>query len=252
MITTICVDNPATFPKLVEKEIANKQSTINTYLHQFNKHSNEEILRAFERSDFYYNEELEILLQQVKTILEDWLFEGFHNTRVLKKCDLIETGLQLLFPESYLSSMHSSLNQLGIDEFKISKACSLIEQYLDNNQEGRVENLSIFAPYSLNQRYWMYAKSIGGEVCENAISDYCSDVYSKLCSNGFPVTVKFVYPFRDIEDCRKETIALEFIKYYVARLFLNCNYAIEFDAILIKPVKSQDIIELIDFIDILQ
>ena len=81
----ICVDKPSTFPPLLRHAIAEKQIVLDFYIRQVREQSDTGIRGALE---YYYvnsDNELNELLEKVQTILEDCFFEGFHNTRVIRK-----------------------------------------------------------------------------------------------------------------------------------------------------------------------
>jgi hypothetical protein len=121
---------------------------------------------------------------------------------------------------------------------------------LDNGEHyNRADTVSFFAPYSLNQHYQKFTKNIGGEICEFGLRNAFPNVYDKLTSNGYPVTVRFAYKFSDVADFRKDNIALEFIRYYASKLFIGHEYTITFDAVLTKSVEPYYILEIIDYID---
>lgn len=190
------------------------------------------------------------LNNQIQNILENYIFEGFHNTRVMKKSDIKEKGLLLLTPDIYFQEMKSVMTELRINESEQVKVCKTLDEYLKSGQDTRVGILSFFSDIRLSQYYGAFTKNICGEICKFAISDIHKTVYDKLATNGYPVTVRFKYHFSDIVDYKKDIIAFEFIRHFAANLILGYNYPINFDAVLTKAVAPNNIIEIIDFVDV--
>lgn len=245
----ICIDKPITFPRRISEIIVDKKFLFDSYLKKIEEADEQEIRCALEMYYLHIDNQLYELNNQVQSILEDYMFEGFHNTRVMKKSDIKERGLLLLTPDIYFQEMQSVMTQLRINVSEQVKVCKTLHEYLENGQDTRVGMLSLFTPVSMSQEYGEFTKNIGGEICKFAISDIHNKVYDKLVINGYPVTIRFKYYFRDISEYKKDTIAFEFIRHFAADLILGYDYPINFDAVLTKAVTANNIIEIIDFVD---
>lgn len=248
-MSIICVDRPATFPIEIFKTIVEKKFLFDSYFEKIQETTDQKIKCALEHHYLYVDSELFELHDKIQSILENYMFEGFHNTRVIRKLDIKENGLLLLSPKLYFEKMRSVMTGLNIDESEQIKMCISLQKYLDSGQDTRVGMLSFFTPVSLSQEYGEFTKNIGGEICKFAMSDIHNKVYDKLLTNGYPVTVRFKYHFSDIVDYKKDIIAFEFIRHFAANLILGYDYPINFDAILTKAVEPNNIIEIIDFVD---
>lgn len=246
----ICIDRPITFPRKIKEIIIDKKFLFDSYLKKIEEPDEQEIRCALEMYYLHTDNQLYELNNQVQSILEDYMFEGFHNTRVMKESDIKEKGLLLLTPNIYFQEMQSVMTELRINESEQVKVCKTLDEYLKSGQDTRVGMLSFFTPVSLSQEYGEFTKNIGGEICKFAMSDIHNKVYDKLLTNGYPVTVRFKYHFSDIVDYKKDIIAFEFIRHFAANLILGYNYPINFDAVLTKAVTPNNIIEIIDFVDV--
>lgn len=245
----ICIDRPITFPKKISEIIVDKKSLFDSYFEKIEEPTDQKIRCALESHHLHTDNQLYELNNQVQGILEDYMFEGFHNTRVMKKSDIKEKGLLLLTPELYFKQMRYTMAELGIDQSEQLKVCGKLKTYLEDGQGSRVGILSFFSDISLSQDYGKFTKNIGGEICEFALSENHNNVYEKFITNGYPVTVRFAYFFSDIVDYKKDIIAFEFIRHFAANLILGYEYPINFDAVLTKAVTASNIIEIIDFVD---
>lgn len=248
-IESICVDDPSSYPPLIKTAITKNLPSLKKYFLKTKYTTDIEVCCALEINNIWKDEKLEALLIETKDCLNNRFFEGFHNTRVLSKEELLNTGLQVLTAEPYLYRIRRVFTQLGIDKIEQDKACAKLSEYLYDKHGRRTNTLSFYAPYSLSQDYWKFTENIGGEICKFGLSDNYPDVYAKLTSNGYPITVKILFPFLDVVDYHKDRIAFEFIRHYAAKLIPKYDYRIVFDGALDKTIQPSQIIDIFDFID---
>lgn len=248
-IKPICVDVPSSYPLLIKAAVAKNLPSLKKYFLKTNYTMDIEVCCALEINNIWMDEKLMALLIETKDCLKNCFFEGFHNTRVLSKDELLNIGLQVLAADSYLYRIRRIFTQLGIEKNEQVKGCTKLREYLNDKHGRRTNTLSFYTPYSLSQDYSKFTENIGGEICEFGLSDNFPEIYAKLTSNGYPITVKFVFSFVDVIDCHKDRIAFEFIRHYAAKLILEYDYRIVFDGSLNKTIQPSQIIEILDFID---
>lgn len=245
----IRVDDDTTFPSSIQAIIKERLPILTQQLNKTKKLSENEMRSALQQLFTYSNNVIAVLTEQIKDILEDCFFEGYHNTRTLTRNELYNTGLRLLTPESYVQYMKNIFSSFGIAASEQAAAFNIITEYLDNEHGNRTNQICFFTPYSLCQEHSKFAKNIGGEICEFGLKNNLPHVYKLLTLHGFPVTVKFGFKFQSIVAWQKNCITIEIIRHFIAKLVFNYNYRIIISTALVEPIKPDDIIEILDFVD---
>ena len=245
---TIRFEDPSTYPKGLYDDVT---SSLFLFKPLFPNSEIDEI-ELSSRIDFrlrYSDTRIEQLVVRILETLEQTWMIGYHNTRLLHKNDLDNIGLMLLTPESYFPWIRNVLTELNICDSLQSEVVTKLKEYTGNKHGNRTDMLAFFAPYSLSQTYAKFTLNIGGEICEFALDGAFPDVYEKLTKHGYPVTVEFRFPFSEVVDWRKNTVVVEFLRYYIAKNLFGYDYKIELDGATKTGIPAKDILRILDFVD---
>ncbi len=199
----------------------------------------------------YYSEH-ESFYRSIIEILEKEEILLYHATKILTRENVLRNGLEVNSWENYSAIMLNVFKKLGISASEIDEYIDL----LDNRYKRKYKNynrnphLCFFSDMEQvdgeSAGCEQFCENIGGELARQALFGKHS-IYKLLKEKGEAVIVKFKISFKDFPEFSKEKIAGYFVKYYVAKYWLNTSYNIHFTDMIEKNVERNNILEIITY-----
>lgn len=247
----IRVNEISTFPSCIEEMVFEKRSLLRDYLNKVSAYYSLDyrIKCAIDWHTVIADASIYELNESIKEAIKEMHLEGFHNTRVLHKESILTGGLKLLDSEDYLADLKMTLSELGVTIPVQLGVCKELNDYLCNKYGMRTGLLALFAPFNRRDEYAKFFRNIGGEICEFGLPSKFPEVYRLLANNGYPVTVRVVFPFESVTKFEKDKIVLEIIRHYAAKMLFCYYYPVAIETIVIKPIGPEGILEIIDYSD---
>lgn len=194
---------------------------------------------------------------QIIPILETYEIQLFHSTRLLGTMCIEKHGLKVNEWAWYQEVLTDALQKLGLTSEITEQAMKFVRKTYDHKCES-MENPSLYF-YSSSKMankaehnglgYAVFSESIGGEIADWALKENMPEVYSLLQENGTAFIVEASVPFSYILDCLKGRIAYQFVCYYIAKIFWDYEYPIEFTSVTTKSIARNHIVHIIPYFD---
>ena len=196
-------------------------------------------------TSFYEEPALHELKRKIFDCLNTLEIHAYHNTRVLSKENIKESGLEPLERTSYLKRLSTILDQSPFREEKVELLKEL-KPFFAGERGERESLLAFYVSKTRCSDYKKFGKNVGGEVAEFAFEASHQDVLNYLWKIGKPVTVEFLIPVKNIYWCgfRAYFMVSELCRKYIYQRELNRNYEINFDAQTKTAILPQSIVSV--------